>query len=128
MFKNLTVFEMAHAMATHAGQRQAVIAQNLAHSDTPGYRGQDIRPFAETYRGQSDALQLRSTRAGHVSEASLVVAQDNSRDATNWGEPNKNTVSVEREMLKAVDVKRQHDRAVTIYKASMGMLRATLAR
>ncbi len=127
MFTNLTVFEMAHAMAVHAGQRQAVIAQNLAHADTPGYRGQDIRPFAESYRGQVGTAQLRSTRAGHLAGATSH-APSNTRTAANWGEPNNNSVSIEREMLKAVDVKRQHDRAVTIYKASMGMLRATLAR
>ena len=45
MFYDLNVFKTAYAMATHAGQRQAVIARNMANADTPGYQTRDIESF-----------------------------------------------------------------------------------
>ena len=38
------------------------------------------------------------------------------------------TVSIEEEMLKAVEVTRQHDRALAIYKSSLSILRSSLGR
>ena len=44
------------------------------------------------------------------------------------GDPNDNSVSLEAEILKGVEVKRQHDRALAIYKSSMKVLRASLGK
>lgn len=124
MFQNLEIFRMAHAMASHAGARQAVIARNMANADTPGYAAQDIAPFAESYaRGET---RLRASRAGHVGASpgdhELAARPDAPRD------PNGNSVSLETEMLNAVAVKRQHDRALAIYKSSLTVLRAAIGR
>lgn len=126
MFKNLTVFRLAHAMASHAGQRQAVIARNVANADTPGYRSRDIPAFADLVAaGQSG---LRASRIGHFAAAT--------GPGRGWAEftpdaevdPNGNSVSVEREMLNAVDTRLQHDRALAIYKSALGVLRTSLGR
>jgi flagellar basal-body rod protein FlgB len=49
-------------------------------------------------------------------------------DANGAASPNGNTVSLENEMLKSLGAKRQHDRALAIYKSSMTLLRATLSK
>jgi flagellar basal-body rod protein FlgB len=49
MYQNLSIFQAAGAMAKHAGARQAVVAQNVANADTPGYRAQTIAPFTEVF-------------------------------------------------------------------------------
>ena len=43
-------------------------------------------------------------------------------------EPNGNSVVLESEIMNSVDAKRQHDRALAIYRASLGMLRNTLSK
>jgi flagellar basal-body rod protein FlgB len=126
MFTNLNVFRLAHAMASHAGQRQAVIARNVANADTPGYRARDIVPFTGVPAQATGAPSMRADRSAHL----------NGGTAPAWSEivaggdaaPDGNTVSVEIEMMKAVEVRRQHDRAITIYKSALGMLRAGLGR
>jgi septal ring-binding cell division protein DamX len=40
MFDRLEIFSLASAQARHAAARQAVVAQNIANSDTPGYRAE----------------------------------------------------------------------------------------
>lgn len=65
MFTNLNVFRMAQAMAVHAGQRQAIIAQNVANADTPGYQARDLSPFAENFQNQDNGSTLRRSRPSH---------------------------------------------------------------
>lgn len=124
MFQNLTVFSTAHAMAQHAGRAQAAAAQNVANADTPHYQRQTVAPFVASY--QDGAPQMRATRAGHIQAgAKPQFAAPNTNMESS---PNGNTVSLEQEILASVDAKRQHDRALAIYKSSLTVLRASLGR
>ncbi|WP_300033223.1 FlgB family protein [uncultured Roseobacter sp.] len=131
MFEKLDVFRMSHAMAVHAGQKQAVSAQNVANADTPDYKARTVLPFSETFSRDDSVvggLSQRATRGLHMHGASAGEMPDPVLDRTAPEAPNGNTVSLEGEMLKSLDAKRQHDRALAIYKSSMTILRATLSR
>lgn len=126
MFENLTVFRLASAMASHAGARQAVIAQNMANADTPGYAARDIAPFQVASESSEAAFAQRATRASHLAGAGpqpgfRVIERE---DAV--ADPNGNSVSVETEMIHAVETKREHDRALAIYRASLTILRSAI--
>ncbi len=126
MFQSLDVFRMAHGMAVHAGQRQAVIAQNVANSDTPGYQAKDIPPFQAAMNGDV-SNQLRATRQKHlhgVTSGSPAVETFKDRGQASL---DGNSVSVETEMMKAVETKRQHDRAMSIYRSALDVLRRTVS-
>ncbi|HEY9038379.1 MAG TPA: FlgB family protein [Roseovarius sp.] len=114
-------------MAQHAGARQSVLARNLANADTPGYKARDIAPFAQTYEGGS-GFAPRATRPGHVSESAGGYAVEMRDAADGETDPNGNSVSLEQEMLKSVDVKRQHDRSLAIYKSALTVLRSATGR
>lgn len=128
MFKNLDIFRMSHAMAVHAGSRQTVIAQNMANADTPGYVARDITPFQAVFDTERQAHGLRATRSGHLHGSTTELQFDVVDRRDGLTDPNGNAVSLEAEMLKAVDVKRQHDRALAIYKSGLGVLRSALGR
>lgn len=131
MFENLDIFRMSYAMAVHAGQKQAVVAQNVANADTPEYQARDLTPFAETYRSNefdAGARPQRATRSTHLNGAGDAREAAPHVDRQAEGSPNGNTVSLEMEMLKSIGAKREHDRALAIYKSSLSILRASLAR
>lgn len=128
MFKNLDIFRMSHAMALHAGTRQSVIAQNMANADTPGYAARDIKPFQAVFDTDFHTQGLRATRPGHLHGSSAELQFDIITRREGLNDPNGNSVSLETEMLNAVDVKRQHDRALAIYKSGLGVLRSALGR
>lgn len=128
MFKNLEVFRMSHDMARHAGARQAVIAQNMANSDTPGYTARDIMDFSTQLKTETGEFSQRATRAGHLNGANGDLGYATIERPDTLGDPNGNAVSVETEMLHAVNTKRQHDRAVMIYKSALTMLRTAVRR
>lgn len=124
MFQSLDVFRTAMAMAQHAGQRQALSAQNIANADTPGYAARRLNSFAETLHAQPS--QLRATRVGHL--FGHTVQQADIQQQRTGMDPNGNSVSLELEMVEAVGAKRQHDRALAIYRHGLSVLRSSLGR
>lgn len=128
MFEKPEVLKIASSLAAHAAARQSAIARNVANADTPGYRARDLPDFAETYRAD-DAAPPRRTRAGHLGAApGPAVPAAAERVGGGTMSPNGNSVSLEGEMVKAADVKREHDLALAIYGKSLAILRASLGR
>jgi len=126
MFENLEIMRTAHAMAAHSGARQALVAENIANADTPGYRGRDLRPFADVFR-QSKADAMRVTRDGHISAPDVPQAAFATEPQPGIS-PNGNSVSIEVEMIKAVDLRQSHETALSIYRFSANIIRASLGR
>ena len=130
MFQNLKIFQMSQAMAQHAASRHAVVAQNVANADTPNYKAKDLKSFATSYELADQTIGLKATRQGHVqnsghnfsktAQLQSFTSQSESLDG--------NSVSLETEMVKSIEAQRQHDRAISIYKSSLTLLRSSLGR
>ncbi|WP_407493732.1 FlgB family protein [Pseudooceanicola sp. MF1-13] len=128
MFTSLDLFRTAHAMASHAGKRQAVIASNIANADTPGYRAKTVAAFTDVYQG-GGPTGMRASRSGHLNATSgsarnIIPFTDTTAEVS----PNGNSVSLEEEMLKGVEAQRQHQRAITIYRSGLTILRTSIGR
>ena len=128
MYDTLDIFRLAQGLALHASARQSAIATNVANADTPGYRAQDVAPFSETYRAKTDVTRMRNTRAGHVADAVAGRREFDAVDAPGPSAPNGNTVSLETEMMKAVEVRHSHEMALSVYRTSLDILRTSLGR
>lgn len=127
MFNTLEVFKIATDMARHAGQRQALVARNVANADTPGFRASTLPDFKDAYAA-GPGLAQRMTRAAHLSATAEGGRAALRPTETGEPSPNGNTVSIEDEMLNAVNVSREHSRALTIYRHGMTVLRSALGR
>lgn len=115
MFQQLAILRMAGALASHAGRRQEVIAENIAQADTPGYRARDLADFAAAY----DSSEGGTSR---LDDEPVPVPTAGSAS------PDGNSVSLESEMVRAADVKQQHDLALSVYRNMVGVLRTSLGR
>lgn len=129
MFDDLEILGLSQSMARHAALRQNIIAQNVANADTPGYRARDVEAFTDLYdrTAGSEGTAMRATRAGHFSSAQDASPEVSTAvsDATS---PNGNSVSLEDEMVKSVETKRQYDLSLTIYKSALGILRSSIGK
>ena len=126
MYESLDIFRTAAAMARHAGARQAVVAENIANADTPGYRARAIAPFSLADAPDRRHV-MRGTRPGHMQpDFNPAAARPELTD--DEPSPNGNTVSLETEMLNGVEVAREHSRALAIYKHALGIIRTSLGR
>ena len=125
----LDVLRLASGLAAHAAARQQVIAENIAHADTPGYRARDVADFADDAR----AGRRRSPRGRPGRGTSRFGADPRGfepREAAAFGAetPNGNTVGLEDQMIRAAEVRQSHDMALGVYAKSLEILRTALGR
>lgn len=126
--EKIDIISMAKAMNAHAAARQSVVARNVANADTPGYKAADLPDFTEVWRAAPQG-SMRATRPGHLTESAFTrPAPRPVADANGDKNPNGNTVSLETEMLRAAEIKREHDLSLTIYKSALGLMRSSLGR
>ena len=125
MFEKLELTRMAQSLAAHSGARMAVIAQNVANADTPGYKARDLPPFATVFAAAG--IDMRATRPGHIGSGG---SNDQPLPDLARGHlaPNGNSVSLEAEMVKSVEARQSHDMALAIYRATSDVIRASLGR
>jgi len=128
MFENISVMRVAGLMARHATTRQNLISQNIANADTPDYRVRDIAKFSESMSVNELSSEARKTRGGHMSSIFLNEVSWNVADSESESNPNGNTVSIESEMLKSIEVEREHSQALAIYQYSVDLLKTSIGR
>ena len=107
-------------------QRQRVIAQNVANSDTPGYVARDLhapRDFAAAMRGQGGPLQMARTSASHIAPSGPAARFQTSDAPDSETTLDGNSVVVEEQMLKMAESRMAYDAAIGFYQKSLQMIR-----
>ena len=108
------------------GQRQRVLAENIANADTPRFRPSDIAPFVPA--GDQTAVRaaaLSRTHAGHIAPAggrAEGAAEERARtvyEAT----PSGNAVILEEQMAKVNETAIAHRLAAQVYRKYLGLVR-----
>jgi flagellar basal-body rod protein FlgB len=124
---NLNVLGLASGLAAHAAARQQVIAENVAHADTPGYRARDIADFSATLE-HAPVFAAKMTRLGHIPFGADPRGLE-AREISPFGAetPNGNSVALEDQMMRAAEVRQEHELALGVYQKSLAVLRATVA-
>jgi flagellar basal-body rod protein FlgB len=130
MLSGINLFQVAGDRMRYLTERQTLIARNIANSDTPGYKAQDLAPFTPTSStastGGSPAVQLVQTNPAHLSLDATAAASQQTvvTDASYGGEkPNGNTVSVEEQMVKSADVANAFAMASAVYAKSISLMK-----
>ena len=126
MFGQIDTMRMARDLGAHAAARQRLTATNVANADTPGYRAQDLGDFTALASGPG--MELRTTRPGHVAAGNWGSISGAPVDARGEPSPNGNTVSLEDEMMRAAEAKRQFDLSLSVYQSGMTLMRTAMGR
>jgi flagellar basal-body rod protein FlgB len=125
------LFDLISARAAWLGQRQAVLGQNVAHADTPGYWPRDLEPvgFAGLLaRGEGTRLQPARTAAAHLAVAAAVPA-GRFRDRVDEGfeaKPSGNGVDLPDQMRKLSTTELDHQLTTSLYRRYVGMVRTAI--
>jgi len=118
MMKNTNLQNLVSAMASHAAQRHAVVAENIANSDTPGYKAKDLQAFSEVFR---------ETQMGTkpIESGQFKVVESSMGDASS---PNGNSVSLEEQMMKSAETQNDHALALMLYRKSLSMMKMAVGK
>ena len=118
----MTFFNLAHRRMNWLGTRQQVIAQNVANTDTPGYKSMDVAAFADTLAG-ARASGLRTTNARHIGGGAGADGIRTSEDKDVYESSlDGNTVSLEQQSIKAAEISENYRMAAQLYRKGHDML------
>lgn len=114
------------------GQRQAVLARNVANADTPGYRPRDLRAFSvsATPEAPRAPVAMTATAPGHLAgrrrhQGSFAERVD--RDPYETA-PAGNAVVLEEQMAKLNHTAVSHRLASELYRKHLGMINTAVGR
>lgn len=132
MGNKIGLFDLFSQRLGYLGQRQSVLAQNVANADTPGYVPKDLdaKSFERALRGQSTAVTAAMTRPGHLSGTlqqggAFQAEEQRSRYETL---PSGNAVVLEEQLSKVADTQMQHSTVSNLYGKYMQMFKSALGR
>ncbi|MBX6369529.1 MAG: hypothetical protein IRZ04_16205 [Rhodospirillales bacterium] len=129
-FGSIPLFRAMAKRMSWLGERQQVLAQNVANADTPGYVPQDLKQ--QSFRdllGGSARPTLATTHTRHLAGAArgaggFAVVRVKTAEPT----PSGNRVSLEQEMMKVGETATYHHLMTSLYRRHLGMIRAALGR
>ena len=137
----IPLFGLLQNKLAYLGERQKVIAQNVANASTPGFTPSDLRPF-----DQQRNLDPRTRTAGvmfqpaqsssGVSMGASVNSHKSSESKTYTSESapdsettlNGNQVVLEEQMLKMSESRSDYEAAIGFYQKSMDMIHLALKK
>jgi flagellar basal-body rod protein FlgB len=118
---NIKFFDLANKKMEWLATRQQTLTENMANSDTPGYRAQETESF-ESFLGGTRKVNMTKTNPMHLSghRAGDVTIKD---DENAWEtSPNGNTVSVEQQTIKSSKNAGDYQMVMKLYKKSFSLL------
>ena len=127
---SLTLFSMASQRTAWLGQRQSVVAENVANANTPGYTSKDLAPFSSVL--DETSLRMSGTSPMHMASLGSIDGQGGTASSGAPGETVRqeawdvkhsgNSVSLDQEMLKAGEIAREYSLDTSIMKSFHRML------
>ena len=131
----MTVFSLMKARLQMLGERQKVIAQNVANVSTPGYVPNDInqQAFSATLQRMTGhggvsapgRTAMVATQAGHMapppSSGGALMSTTKTPDSETTLDGN--AVVVEEQMMKVAETRMDFETMVGLYQKSLGLLR-----
>lgn len=126
---DVPLFSMLKSRMRWHQERQKLLAENVANSETPGYRARDLRPiqFNDLLRG--GAAGPSATDARHITTGSSSSGRFQShRNAGVVTTPDGNAVNLEDEMLKVAQNQSDFQAAAGLYQRSLGLIRTAIGK
>lgn len=130
MAGKLDIFQALVRRMQWLGQRQNVLSQNIANTDTPGYRPQDLKqgPFERVLARAVAAVQPAATHPAHLQGRSAQPGAVGAKDQRHTFEtaPSGNAVVIDEQLIKVAETQMSHQTMTNLYRKHTQMLRAAL--
>lgn len=113
----------------YLGQRQAVLSQNVANANTPGYEARDLVPFTfeSALHDAQDGMKI--TQPNHILPASMAGSNAMSKKSRSFETvPSGNSVDLEQQMMNVSQTAIDYQAVTGIYHKFMGLFKSALGK
>jgi flagellar basal-body rod protein FlgB len=129
----LSIFDALARRMAWLGQREQVLAQNVANSDTPDYVPQDLEhgPFARLLTRRLAPVEPVATHPDHLrgaqGRAERPADSEDQRERFETA-PSGNAVVLEEQLIKVAETQMDYQTMTNLYRKHMQMIRMALGR
>lgn len=132
----IPLFALAMDRMAWLDRRQQLLAENIANSDTPGFKPSDLKPLdASKALGKSatggtlpptvtNPMHIGAAEAGRGGAAIVSERERHPYETT----PSGNAVVIEEQMMKVAETQADYQMATSLYRKYMDMLKLALGR
>jgi flagellar basal-body rod protein FlgB len=125
---DIPLFSMLRSRMGYLSEKERVIGQNVANSDTPRYQPSDLKAFTfDAKLQQSMPVVQAATQANHIKPPSSQTraggAFKSIRTRDSETTLDGNSVVLEEQMMKMTEARMNYDAAIGFYQKSLAMLR-----
>lgn len=127
-FAELPIFNMLQQKMSWLGNRQDVLARNIANASTPGYVPQDLKQADfRTVLSAATRGDLSISNARHMTSRSSAGGAFQAVAAPgSQASPDGNSVILEEQAMKVAETQMQYAEAAGLYKKMISMWRSAL--
>lgn len=131
--ENIGLFKAMSAKMSFLDQRQKIISQNVANSDTPDYKPHDLVPvdFGRVLGSVAghNIMRPEVTNKMHMPSPNDIAEPKNRENKTTYEvAPAGNAVILEEQMINASRTTMDYNLMTTLYQKNVGMIRTALGR
>jgi len=108
--------------------RQRVLSENVANSDTPGFRPSDLKELDLRNAAPGGSLPLAQSSGAHFASIGGDTQFQSQQDSKFAVRPAGNAVSIEDEMMKVAQNQMDYQSATALYTKSLNLLKTALGK
>jgi flagellar basal-body rod protein FlgB len=127
----MDIFKLISEKMTYLGQRQKVLAQNVANANTPNYQARDLKPinFQDQLARESRHVTPVATQANHLPPVTPPERFSVLRDRRPYETAlDKNGVVLEEQAMKVAQTQVDYQASAALYRKYNALLKMVLAR
>ncbi len=137
--QDIGLFQALAAKMDYLNQRQGVIAQNIANSDTPNYKPKDLTPvdFSSVLNQTrttnaakpASSVSMNITNKRHIGLTSGTIdAKTRAQKDTYEVAPSGNAVVIEEQLINSSKNMMDYSLMLNIYQKHIGMIKTALGK
>ena len=124
---DIPILSKLHTRMHWHQDRQRVLAENVANSDTPNFRARELKELKFDGTAAPGALTLATTHTAHVGTAGASKFQAIRANHIET-RPGGNSVNIEDEMLKVAQNQMDYQAATALYTRGLGLIKTALGK
>ena len=131
---DIPILSMLRTRLACAQERQRVLSENVANSDTPKFRPRDLTPLkfdepTQVTPAAVASVALTRTESGHIAGLGLSGSSFRIESKGNYDvRPTGNAVSLEDEMMKVAANQMDYQAATALYTRSLNLIKIALGK
>lgn len=131
MIGDSSLLKMLTTKMDYLVQRQRVLSENIANSDTPDYQAKDLKPldFSTVLRGERTKLSMAQTSEAHMAAPGDSDNFEGARSKAVYEvAPDGNGVVLEEQLMKVDATRADYQLATNLFRKYQNLYKMALGR